>query len=64
MRAAKIPPDLRLKDIPCISDSPLSINPLRTNVFLLKRAQREEKTEGTDSIPSTSLKCACTGFLL
>ena len=45
---AKIPPDLRLKDIPCISDSPLSINPLRTNVFLLKRVQGQEKTEATD----------------
>ena len=39
---AKIPPDLRLKDIPCISDSPLSINPLRTNIFLLKRAHGQE----------------------
>ena len=45
---AKIPPDLRLKDIPCISDSPLSINPLRTNVFFLKRVQDQEKTEATD----------------
>ena len=48
MRAAKIPPDLRLKDIQCISDSPLSINPLRTNVFLLKKAEGQEKTEATD----------------
>ena len=47
MRVAKIPPDLRLKDIPCISDSPLSINPLRTNVFLLKRAHGQETTDST-----------------